>query len=486
MKEPRERIDFRANVQSASPAVVAATQTSTRTALRKRAEVVAAFGEERWQQLRQAGHDIRLHGLTHLDRYLPLLEERVTAAGGRVHWAVDAGEANRIVREIAARHNVRSIVKSKSMVSEETGLNHALEAQGIRVYETDLGEFIVQLAGQKPSHITAPALHMTKEEIAALFREKLQVDARPVPEELTELARRRLRKEFLDAGMGISGGNFLIAETGTLLIVTNEGNGRMSTTLPPVHVAVVGIEKVIPDWESAAVLLKLLARSTSGSKITAYNTCITGTREGGPQEFHLVLLDNGRSRILADETAREALLCIRCGACMNTCPVYNHVGGYAYGAVYQGPIGAMLTPLLMGTRIAGALPFASTLCGACAELCPVKIPIPEILLHLRHRYVEGDASEGPSLPGELKAAARAGRLVMGTPWLYRLAGRAGRVFQAPFRRGDWLPHLPPPLNRWTAVRPFPAFGRDFRAWWKKRKAAEAGPAGRDSRGGGHG
>ena len=472
MKEPTERIDFRANVRNTSPAVVAATQNSTRTALRIRGDVVKAFGEERWQRLRQAGHDLRLHSLTHLDRYLPLLEQKVTAAGGRVHWASDAEEANRIVLEIANRHRVRSIVKSKSMVSEEIGLNHALEAGEIRAYETDLGEFIVQLAGQKPSHITAPALHMTKEEIAELFREKLGVDARPIPEELAELARQRLRKEFLGAGMGISGGNFLIAETGTLLIVTNEGNGRMSTTLPPVHVAVVGIEKVIPDWESAAVLLKLLARSTTGSKITAYNTCITGVREGGPKEFHLVLLDNGRSRILADGIAREALLCIRCGACMNICPVYNNVGGHAYGAVYQGPIGAMLTPLLMGTRIAGGLPFASTLCGACAEFCPVMIPIPEILLHLRRRFVEGDAFEGSSVPALLKAAAWAGRRVMGSPSLYRLAGSMGRTLQAPFRRGDWLPSLPSPLNRWTSVRPFPAFKGNFRAWWRNRRASE--------------
>jgi L-lactate dehydrogenase complex protein LldF len=339
------------------------------------------------------------------------------------------------------------------------------------VYETDLGEFIVQLAGQRPSHITAPALHMTKEEIAALFRKKLQIDARPVPEELTEHARKRLRPEFLAAGMGISGGNFLIAETGTLLIVTNEGNGRLSTTLPPVHVAIVGIEKIIPDWESAAVLLKLLARSVSGSKITAYNTFITGVREGGPKEFHLVLLDNGRSRMLADKVAREALLCIRCGACMNTCPIYNQVGGYAYGAVYQGPIGSMLTPMLLGTKLAGGLPFASTLCGACAELCPVMIPIPEILLHLRKRYVEGDEFERSSLPGILKALAGAGRLVLGSPLLYRLGARIGRTLQAPLRRGDWLPSLPPPLNRWTSARPFPAFQGDFRGWWKNRKAA---------------
>lgn len=463
------RIDFRTNAVNASPGVVTATQNSTRTALKKRAQVVAEFGEERWQQLRQAGHDVRLHGLMHLDGYLAMLEQKVTSAGGRVHWAIDAEEAKRIVCGIAAEHNVRSIVKVKSMVSEEIDLNPALEEQGIRVYETDLGEFIVQQAGQRPSHITAPALHMTKEEIATLFREKLGIDARPIPEELTEHARIRLRKEFLEAGMGISGGNFLIAETGTLLIVTNEGNGRLSTTLPPVHVAVVGIEKVIPDWESAAVLLKLLARSVSGSKITAYNTFITGVREGGPKEFHLVLLDNGRSRILQDAVTREALLCIRCGACMNTCPIYNQVGGYAYGAVYQGPIGSMLTPLLLGTHVGGDLPFASTLCGACAELCPVKIPIPEILLHLRKRVVEGDSFESPAAPGMLRAMAKVGRMVLGSPALYRLGARLARTFQAPWRRGDWLPALPPPLNRWTMSRPFPAFRGDFRAWWRERK-----------------
>jgi L-lactate dehydrogenase complex protein LldF len=471
MTENRGWINFRENARNASSTVVAATQNSTRTALKKRAEVVAEFGEARWQELRKAGHDVRLHALTHLDQYLSMVEEKVTAAGGRVHWARDAEEAREIVLGLASEHCVQSIVKVKSMVSEEIDLNPALEARGIRVYETDLGEFIVQLAGQRPSHITAPALHMNKEEIAALFREKLGIAARPIPEELTEHARLRLRPEFLNAGMGISGGNFLIAETGTLLIVTNEGNGRLSTSLPPVHVAIVGIEKVIPDWESAAVLLKLLARSVSGSKITAYNTFITGVREGGPKEFHLVLLDNGRSRILADDVAREALLCIRCGACMNTCPIYNQVGGYAYGAVYQGPIGSMLTPLLMGTRKAGGLPFASTLCGACEELCPVMIPIPEILLHLRRRFVEGDAFEGASAPGILKALARVGRIVFGSPTLYRLGARMGRILQMPFRRGDWLPSLPPPLNRWTSSRPFPAFRGDFRGWWKKRKAA---------------
>jgi L-lactate dehydrogenase complex protein LldF len=472
MKDITARIDFRANTQAVSPAMVAATQKNARTALLKRSEVVVEFGEERWQQLRRAGRELRLHALTHLDRYLSMVEENVIAAGGHVHWARDAEEAHSIVLDIAMQNSVRNIVKVKSMVTEEIELNHALEGRGIRVYETDLGEFIVQLAGQRPSHITAPALHMTKEEVAALFREKLKVDAQPDPKLLTEIARQRLRKEFLTAEMGISGGNFLVAETGTLILVTNEGNGRMCTSLPPIHVAIVGIEKVIPDWESAAVMLKLLARSVSGSKITAYNTFITGVRKDGPREFHLVLLDNGRTQILRDEIARETLMCIRCGACMNICPVYNQVGGHAYGAVYPGPIGSILTPLLIGTRIAGGLPFASTLCGACSDICPVMIPITEILLHLRRRFVEGDDFEGSSISGTLKAIAKAGRYVLGSPSLYRLGARMGKIFQAPLRSGDWIAAMPSPLDRWTMARPFPAFRGDFRGWWKKHKNAK--------------
>jgi len=462
------RIDFRANTRNVPPAMVAATQKSARTALAKRADVVREFGEEQWQLLRKAGHDLRMHALTHLDEYLALLEEKVTAAGGQVHWARNAEEANRIVLDIASRHGVRNVVKVKSMVTEEIELNHALEGRGIRVYETDLGEFIVQLAGQRPSHITAPALHMTKEEIADLFREKLKVKTEPDPRQLTEIARKLLREEFLAADMGISGGNFLVAETGTLILVTNEGNGRMCTSLPPVHVAIVGIEKILPDWDSAAVMLKLLARSVSGSKITAYNTFITGVREGGPREFHLVLLDNGRTRILRDETARETLACIRCGACMNICPVYNHVGGHAYGAVYPGPIGSILTPQLLGTQAAGGLTFASTLCGACSEICPVMIPITEILLHLRRRCMEGDELESSSAPAGIRAAARALQYVMGSPALYRLAGRLGRTLLAPLRHGDWIHRMPAPLDRWTLSRPFPAPQGDFLGWWRTR------------------
>ena len=470
MSQTLERIDFRRNSQTVPPNVRAATQKNTRTAVLKRAEAVEHLGDAYWEQLRQAGHDLRLHAITHLDQYLPRLESKVIEAGGAVHWANDAADARRIVIEIARQHHATRVAKVKSMVSEELELNDALRDAGITALETDLGEYIVQLDGSRPSHMTNPALHMTKENIAALFRAKLGVDAPADPAVLTEIARAKLREEFLAAEMGISGGNFLIAETGTLVLVTNEGNGRMCTTLPPVHVAVVGIEKVIPDWNSAAILLQLLARSATGQRITSYTTFLTGTRASGPREFHLVLLDNGRTRILQDEHARETLLCIRCGACANICPVFSQVGGHAYGWAYSGPIGAILSPQLIGTQLAGDLPFASSLCGACAEVCPVKIPIPEILLHLRHRVVEGDRFEKPVASSVLRAGAKAGVLSFAIPWLYEFGTQILKFAQLPLKRGDWLPTLPPPANRWTMARPFPKFGAEFRNWWHQRKS----------------
>jgi L-lactate dehydrogenase complex protein LldF len=451
--------------------IPAALERATNRFLGYRAARVAELPE--WEALRQAAHEIRLHTLLHLDAYLERLEERVIAAGGRVHWAVDAAQARRIVLDLARERSVRTAVKVKSMATEEIGLNHALEEAGILAVETDLGEFIIQLAGQGPSHIIAPAVHKTREDIAALFREKLGVDAPDDPQELAAIARQALRERFLAADMGISGANFLVAETGTLVIVTNEGNGRMCTTLPKVHVAVVGIDKVVPDWESLTVLLKLLARSASGQKLTAYTSFITGPRrspkEGGPEEFHLVLLDNGRSRMLRDPVGRETLKCIRCGCCLNVCPVYRHVGGYAYGWFISGPIGAIFTPQILGVEAARELPFASSLCGACADVCPVKIPIPQILLHLRRRVVEGDEFEPPVAPRTLRFAARLGRWALATPWLYRLGTRLLPLFQLPLRRGDWLPALPPPLDRWTRVRPFPAFRGGFRWFWVGRR-----------------
>jgi L-lactate dehydrogenase complex protein LldF len=472
MSDAPSHIDFRANVRHVPPALPPAVQKATAKFLNGRANLVQQFGLDSWEELRQAGHEIRLQAITHLDHYLVQMEEQVTQAGGHVHWARDAEEARAIVLQIAREHNVQRVVKAKSMASEEINLDHALQQAGIEALETDLGEYIVQLAGQMPSHIITPAAHMTREEIASLFRDKLGIQTSSDPFALAALARTRLREAFLAAEMGISGANFMVAETGTIVMVTNEGNGRMCTTLPPVHVAIAGIDKIVPDMASLTVLLKLLARSATGQKISTYTSFIQGPRrtaaESGAQEFHLLLLDNGRTRILADENARETMLCIRCGACLNICPVYNNVGGHAYGWVYSGPIGAILSPQLLGTSVAADLPFASTLCGACGEICPVKIPIPKILVHMRKRVVEGDDIEKPITPPVLGAGVAAGALAYGTPWLYQMGSRLLRLVQKPLQRGAWLPNLPPPLDRWTMVRPLPAFDATFRQWWRRR------------------
>jgi L-lactate dehydrogenase complex protein LldF len=472
MSQVPSSVDFRANSRQVPTTMPAAVQKATAKFLGNRAALVEALGNDLWQALRQAGHDVRLHAISHLDHYLEQAERQVTTAGGTVHWARDAQEACRIILDIAGRHRVKLAVKSKSMATEEIGLNHALEAAGIRVLETDLGEYIVQLKGMGPAHIVVPAFHLSKEEIAALFHEKLGVDAPAEAEKLTQIARAKLREEFLAAEMGISGGNFLVAETGTIVTVTNEGNGRMCTTVPPVHVAVVGIDKVVPDWESLTVLLKLLARSATGQKLSCYTQFISGPprsgAEMGPREMHLILLDNGRSRILRTPECRETSICIRCGACLNICPVYNTVGGYAYGYPISGPTGAIFASQILGVKAAGALPFASTLCGACNDICPVKIPITEILLYLRHRVVEGDEQEGAAAPYALRIGAQAGAAAFGTTWLYRLGSRLLKYFQAPLVRDGWMAKLPAPLDRWTTTRPFPAFAADFRQWWRGR------------------
>jgi L-lactate dehydrogenase complex protein LldF len=472
MTEIPTHIDFRANVQRVPPSIPISVRKATSRFLGTRQAVVDVIGDEQWQRLRQAAHDLRLHTLQHLDTYLTQLEAQVTSAGGVVHWARDAAEARQIVLGLAREHRVTRAVKVKSMATEEIGLNHALQEDGVEVWETDLGEFIIQLAGVGPSHIIVPAVHLTKEDIAELFTRKLGVNAPADPLQLCAIARTHLRQAFLSAEMGISGANFLVAESGTLVIVTNEGNGRMCTTLPPLHIAIVGIDKVIPDFESLSILLKLLPRSATGQKMSAYTSFITGPRrspqEGGPQEFHLILLDNGRTRILRDAHTRETLLCIRCGVCLNVCPVYNHVGGHAYGFAYSGPIGAILSTQLLGVGTAASLPFASSLCGACAEYCPVKIPIPEILLHLRHRALEGDRIENAIVPPVIRSGVKLGTLTLRLPWLYELGTQILRYAQTPFRRNGWLPQLPPPVNRWTMVRPLPAFGADFRAWFRQR------------------
>jgi L-lactate dehydrogenase complex protein LldF len=472
MSETPTYIGFEEYSEHVPASIPLAVQQATGRFVNGRAARVAELPQ--WEQLRQIGSDIRLHTIEHMDVYLTRLEEKVKAAGGHVHWAETAEEANRIVLQIAKEHNVKTVVKSKSMATEEIGLNHALEAAGVEALETDLGEYIIQLAGTGPSHIIAPAVHLTKEEIATLLSDKLGIHAPADPIELTRIAREVLREKFLKAEMGISGGNFLIAETGTLVLVTNEGNGRMCTTMPDVHVAVVGIDKVIPDWESLTVFLKLLARSATGQKLSTYTQFITGPRraegEFGPREFHLVLLDNGRSNVLKDPIGREVFKCIRCGACANVCPVYKNVGGFAYGWFISGPIGAILTPQILGTQSARELPYASTLCGACADVCPVKIPIPTILRHLRRRVAQGDEFAAPTLSAPARVTAGLASFALAQSWLYRLGTRILPTIMSLFKRGDWIPDAPYPLSRWTRVRPLPAFKAQFRKWWNVRSA----------------
>lgn len=449
-----------------------AVQQATNRFLAGRAARVAELPQ--WEELRQIGSDIRLHTIENMDVYLLQLEEKVKAAGGHVHWAQTAEKANEIVLQIAKEHNVKMAVKSKSMATEEIGLNHALEQAGIQAIETDLGEYIIQLAGTGPSHIIVPAVHLKKEEIAALFSEKLSIRAPTDPIELARIAREVLREKFLDADMGISGGNFLIAETGTLVLVTNEGNGRMCSTMPDLHVAVVGIDKVIPDWESLTVFLKLLARSATGQKLSTYTQFITGPRraegEFGPKEFHLVLLDNGRSDVLKDPVGREVFKCIRCGACANVCPVYKNVGGFAYGWFISGPIGAILSPQMLGTNAARELPYASTLCGACADVCPVKIPIPTILRHLRRRVAQGDEFAKSTLAAPIHVTAGLASLALAQDWIYRLGTRLLPALMSVFKRDGWIPNAPYPLSRWTKARPLPPFTARFRQWWNVRAA----------------
>ena len=463
-------IGFEEYSEHVPQSIPSAVQQATSRFVGGRAARVAELPQ--WEDLRQIGSDIRLHTIENMDIYLTRLEAAVQAAGGIVHWAVTAEDARQIVLQIAKEHNVKLAVKSKSMATEEIGLNHALEAAGIEALETDLGEYIIQLAGTGPSHIIVPAVHLKKEEIAALFSEKLGINAPPDPIELARIARETLREKFLSADMGISGANFLVAETGTLVMVTNEGNGRMCSTIPDLHVAVVGIDKVIPDWDSLTVFLKLLARSATGQKLSTYTQFITGPRrtegEFGPKEFHLVLLDNGRSRVLKDPVGREVFKCIRCGACANVCPVYKNVGGFAYGWFISGPIGAIFAPQMLGTQVARELPYASTLCGACAEVCPVKIPIPTILRHLRRRVAQGDEVALPSMPAPIRTMAGLAALALSWNWIYRFGTNLLPFFMSIFKRGDWIPSAPYPLSRWTTARPLPPFNASFRSWWHDR------------------
>ncbi len=437
---------------------------------------------EVWERWRQEARDIKVHTIEHLDYYLDLLHTNVTAAGGQLHFAKDADQANEIVAHIARTRNVKVATKSKSMVSEELGLNPVLEALGVEVYETDLGEYIIQLAGETPSHLVAPALHKSKEDVAELFTEKLGIPYDEDIHHMAATARTVMRDKFMEADLGISGANFVVAETGSLVIITNEGNGRLCTSAPRIHIGITGMEKVIPSMQDLSVFLRLLPRSATGQRITSYVSIITGPRrdddEDGPEEFHLVLVDNGRSRLLADPALRESLYCIRCGACLNICPVYQRVGGHAYGWVYPGPIGAVVSPMLIGLPKAKELPQASTLCGACREACPIKIDIPRMLLDLRMKTAESPDKSQRSAPKIERILARLYGGLMSSPRLLRLAVGCGRVLQnlgrlMPFspltKDGKWIRRAPfPPLSRWTRARDLPILPKQtFHEIWEK-------------------
>jgi L-lactate dehydrogenase complex protein LldF len=455
----------------------------------KRARVVGELSD--WEELRLAGQRIREHTMAHLDAYLEQFELHCTRAGGAVHWARDAEEARQIVVRLAKdaikenEQPTSEILKIKSMTTEEIGLNGALEAAGIRPYETDLAELIIQLGHDKPSHIVVPALHKNRQQIREIFRREMNLpDLGNSPEDLADAARLFLREKFLRVPTAISGANFLIAETGGVCIVESEGNGRMCLTLPRTLITVAGIDKVIPRFRDLEVLLQLLPRSATGERMNPYNSIWTGVYENdGPRSFHVVLMDNARTSVLADPEGRQTLNCIRCGACQNICPVYRETGGHAYGSVYAGPIGAILTPQLQQMHSARSLPFASSLCGACYEVCPVRINIPEVLVHLRHRVVEHDTKGLGALrpePLAMKAMSR----IFQSESRFRAAQRLARTADRPLARKDsegkaWIHWLPGMLGGWTQSRDLAALpNQTFREWWEQRnRTAQAKPVG---------
>jgi L-lactate dehydrogenase complex protein LldF len=446
---------------------------ATGTIRAKRAAVVGEVPD--WAELRAAGAAIKDQVLAGLDGYLVQLEEQVTARGGVVHWARDATEANRIVTGLVRDTGAEEVVKVKSMATQEIGLNEALAEAGIAAWETDLAELIVQLGHDSPSHILVPAIHRNRAEIREIFLREMGKVGLPAPADLTdqpralaEAARLHLRRKFLDARVAISGANFAVAETGTLAVVESEGNGRMCLTLPRTLITVMGIEKLVPTWRDLEVFLQLLPRSSTGERMNPYTSMWTGVHDGdGPSEFHLVLLDNGRTATLADPQGRAALRCIRCSACLNVCPVYERTGGHAYGSVYPGPIGAVLSPQLTGVTDNASLPYASTLCGACYDVCPVAIDIPQMLVHLRSRVV--DAKRGHKVPTPEQAVMASAAYVMESPARWTAALRASRLGRLLGGRRRRLTALPPPLSAWTGTRDAPLPPRQsFRDWWVKR------------------
>jgi L-lactate dehydrogenase complex protein LldF len=460
---------------------------ATKVIQTKRAKVVAEMPD--WQELRESGKQIRQHTMRHLDYYLAEFERNCTAAGGVVHWARNAEEARQIVIRLVKESGANGVaptevIKIKSMTTEEIQLNKALEGAGIHAYETDLAELIIQLGKDQPSHIVVPALHKNRAQIREIFKREMNLpDLGGTPQDLADAARRFLREKFLRVKTAVSGANFLVAETGGVCIVESEGNGRMCLTLPETLIAVAGIDKVVPRYQDLEVLMQLLPRSATGERMNPYNSIWTGVDKtpkngDGPRTFHVVLMDNARTEILADKEARQTLNCIRCGACQNACPVYQQTGGHAYGSVYAGPIGAILTPQLMEMHHAQSLPYASSLCGACYEVCPVKINIPEVLIHLRNKVVKQQSKGLNILVNPEVLALKAVAMVFRSEDVFRLSQKMGRLGELPLSRKDgqgvgWIDWLPGMLGGWTQVRDLRVMPKQtFREWFEQR--AEAG------------
>jgi L-lactate dehydrogenase complex protein LldF len=426
-----------------------------------------------YQELRTQANAVKRHTIEHLDYYLEEFARNVEAHGGKVIFCRDAEEVSDFVLSLAKERRAELIVKSKSMTTEEIDLNERLEHHHLESVETDLGEYIIQLAHERPYHIVAPALHKTREQVADLLTGKLGVPRETVIEKQTMIARAVLREKFLAADIGISGANFLVADSGAVVLVENEGNARLTTSAPKIHIAVAGIEKLIPRAQDLAVFLKLLGRSATGQWLTVYTSFLSGPRRkdeiDGPEEFYVVLLDNGRTKVLADREKRQSLYCIRCGACLNHCPVYRKIGGHSFPWVYSGPIGAILTPQFLGVRHEPGLPFASSLCGACAEVCPVKIDIPQILLDLRSEVKKAETREGTNRLERL--AFRVWAWVMRHPRIYEVAGMAAAAL-APSGDGGWVRSVPVsagPLRAWLSQRDLPSVApKSFRQMWRER------------------
>lgn len=425
---------------------------------------------DRWEEWRNHGEEIRKHVLENLDAYLYELSENVEKRGGHVFFAKTAEEASNYIKDVAISKQAKKIVKAKSMVTEEIHLNAALEAAGCEVIETDLGEYILQLNDHEPpSHIIVPPLHKNRQQIREIFADKIGYDKTEQPEEMALFVREKLRQEYMTADIGITGCNFAIAESGSVTLVTNEGNADLVTALPKTQIAVMGMERIVPTFEEMEVLVSLLTRSAVGQKLTSYITTLTGVREegdtDGPKEFHLVIVDNGRSSILGTEF-QSILQCIRCAACVNTCPVYRHVGGHSYGSIYSGPIGAVLSPLLGGYEDYKELPYASTLCGACTEVCPVKIPLHDLLHKHRQVIVE---NEGKA-PISERLLMKAFGFGSSTSSLFNIATKMAAPVMSPFVKDGKISSGPGPLKAWTEGRDFPAPNKDsFRDWLKQRQ-----------------